>query len=58
MLDDAGFFTQLETPEQQAVENFVKVVLSDAGMWPVEQETNYKERVDEFILNLLNMRTE
>ncbi len=58
MLTDAGFFEQLITPEDQAKENMMKVVLSDIGIWPVEDEKNFKERVDEFITNLLNMRTE
>ena len=55
LLSEAGFFTQLVTPEQQAVENFMKCVLSSAGMCPVETD---KDRIDEYITNLLNMPLE
>ncbi len=55
MLSEAGFFTQLITPEQQAVENFMKCVLSSAGMCPVETD---KLKIDEYVVNLLNMRIE
>ena len=58
MLTDAGFFEQLITPEQQAVQNFMKVVLSDMGVWPVEGEKKYAVRVDELIKNLLTMTLE
>ena len=58
MLTDAGFFEQLITQTDQAKENMMKVVLIDIGIWPIEGETNFKERVDEFISNLLNMQIE
>ncbi len=55
MLSEAGFFTQLVTPEQQAVENFMKCVLNNMGVCPVETE---KLKIDEYIVNLLNMSLE
>ncbi len=58
MLAEAGFFEQLVTPEQQAVQNFMKIVLSDMGVWPVDGEKKYTDRVDELVTNLLNMMME
>jgi hypothetical protein len=36
MLTEGGFFKHNHTPEEQAVQNFLKTVLSKTGRYPVE----------------------
>lgn len=69
MMAEAGFFEVLKTPEQQAVENFMKTILSKIGRYPeAEFERNKdgsvriskasKERIDMFVGKLFEMKME
>jgi hypothetical protein len=57
MLTEARFFAVAHTPEEQAVENFVKVILGWTGSYPIEGVSS-KERIDMFVEKLTEMRTE
>ncbi len=48
MLTEAKFFDITTTPEEQAVENFMKIVLSKIGSYPSEG-MSVKERIDSFV---------
>ncbi len=49
MLVEAHFFEYTETPEEQAVENFVKTILTKAGLYSVDN-------VDGYIRGLFNLK--
>ena len=51
MLIEARFFEYTKTPEEQAVENFMKTVLTKCGSYNVEN-------VDEYVTNLMSMKME
>lgn len=51
MLLEAGFFEELKTSEEQAVENFMKVVLTKCGSYGVNN-------LPEYVRNLMNMKME
>ena len=57
MLTEGNFFALTHTPEEQAVENFLKVVLGWTGSYPIQGHSS-KERIDLFVSNLTNMKTE
>ncbi len=57
MLTEAGFFTCNHTPEEQAVENFMKKVLGWCGSYPIEGHSG-KERIDIFVQKLTEMKIE
>ncbi len=43
MLRNARFFDYTKTPEEQAVENFVKEILSDIGVWNMDNADSFVE---------------
>lgn len=51
MLVEAHFFEYTETPEEQAVENFMKTVLHKCGSYGIQG-------IDEYVRNLMNMKME
>ena len=51
MLMESKFFDYTTTPEEQAVENFVKTILTKCGSYCVEN-------IDEYVTNLMNMKME
>ena len=51
MLIEAKFFDYITTPEEQAVENFMKTVLTKCGSYNVDN-------IDEYVRNLMNMKME
>ena len=48
MLTEGKFFDVCHTPEEQAVDNFLKIVLSKIGSYPSEG-MSAKERIDSFV---------
>lgn len=48
MLTEGKFFTVCHTPEEQAVQNFLKIILSKIGSYPSEAMST-KERIDSFV---------
>lgn len=57
LLTESRFFDIINTLEEQAVENFMKIVLSKCGVYPSEKKSSM-ERIELFVSNMLNMRTE
>ena len=57
ILTEARFFSIIHTPEEQAVENFAKIILGWTGSFPIEGHSS-KDRIDKFISNLNKMETE
>ncbi len=57
MMTEAKFFDVINTPEEQAVENFIKIVLSKCGVYPAEGKSS-KERIDTFVMKLMSMKME
>lgn len=57
MMTEAKFFSVIKTSEEQAVENFMKVILGWTGSYPQEGHSA-KERIDKFVSNLLTMEIE
>jgi len=57
ILTEGGFFALTHTPEEQAVENFLKIVLGWTGSYPIEKKSS-KDRIDKFVSNLLTMKME
>ena len=57
MLTEAKFFDLTHTPEEQALENFMKIILGWTGSYPIEKKSS-KERIDKFVSNLNNMKVE
>jgi len=57
MLTEAKFFAVIHTPEEQAVENFMKIVLGWTGSYPIEKRSS-KERIDLFVNKLTEMKME
>lgn len=51
MLVEAKFFSETHTPEEQAVENFMKIVLAKCGTYRIAN-------IDEYVLNVLKMQME
>ncbi len=51
MLVEAKFFEYTETPEEQAVENFVKTILTKCGGYCVGN-------VGEYVRNIMSMKME
>ncbi len=49
MLCEAKFFDHAHTPEEQAVENFMKTILCKCGCYSAKH-------VDEYVGNLMTMR--
>ncbi len=49
ILVEARFFDYTTTPEEQAVENFVKTILHKAGLYSVEN-------IDEYVRELFNLK--
>lgn len=49
MLVEAKFFSKEHTPEEQAVSNFMKTVLSKCGTYNIEN-------VDDYVEGLLNLK--
>ncbi len=48
MLTEGKFFAVCHTPEEQAVQNFLKIVLSKTGSFPSEG-LSVKERIESFV---------
>ena len=57
MLTEAGFFALTHTPEEQAVENFMKIILGWIGSYPIEKKSG-KETIDLFVNKLTEIKTE
>lgn len=57
LLVEGKFFDVCHTPEEQAVQNFLKIVLGKTGCYPIERKSS-TERIELFVSNLLNMRVE
>lgn len=57
MLTEAKFFAVTHTPEEQAVENFMKMVLGWTGSYPIEGHSG-KDRIDSFVNKLTELKTE
>ena len=57
MLTEANFFVCNHTPEEQAVENFMKKILGWTGSYPLEGHSS-KERIDKFVNMLPSMEIE
>ena len=57
MLTEAKLFSLTHTPEEQAVENFMKIILGWTGSFPIEGKSS-KERIDSFVNKLTEMKTE
>ncbi len=57
MLLEAGFFKLNKTTEELAVENFMKVVLTKTGRYPVEGMNNDLGRAVTFICGLQKRRS-
>ena len=57
MLTEGNFFALTHTPEEQAVENFLKIILGWTGSYPIEKKSS-KERIDKFVSNLNKMEME
>ncbi len=73
MLLEGGFFKINKTPEEQAVENFLKTVLAKTGKFPIEGVSdasrivsyvshigriNKRIKIKQFLRELFKMRTE
>ena len=46
MLTEGKFFDLCHTPEEQAIQNFLKIILSKTGSYPSEGES---ERIESFV---------
>ena len=57
MLTEAKFFAVTKTSEEQAVENFMKIILGWTGSYPIEKKSS-KERIDMFVNKLTEMKME
>ncbi len=57
MMIEAKFFNVIHTLEEQAVENFMKVILGWSGSYPIEGVSS-KERIDIFVNKLTEMKVE
>ncbi len=57
MLTEAKFFSLTHTSEEQAVENFMKIVLGWTGSFPIEGKSS-KERIDSFVNKLTELKIE
>ena len=51
LMIEAGFFRHNETPEEQAVENFVKTILCKCGIYDAGH-------IEEYITKLMSMRVD
>lgn len=50
MMLEAKFFDYTHTPEEQAVENFVKTILTKCGSYKVDN-------IDEYVTHLMSMKS-
>ncbi len=57
MLTEARFFNTIHTLEEQAVENFVKIILGWTGSYPIEGHSS-KEQIDMFVSKLTEIKIE
>lgn len=57
MLTEAKFFSLTHTPEEQAVENFIKIILGWTGGFPIEGKSS-KETIDKFVAKLTESKME
>lgn len=57
MMTESKFFDVCHTPEEQAVQNFMKILLGKTGCYPVERKSS-TGRIELFVSNLLNMSIE
>ncbi len=57
MLTEAKFFDLTHTLEEQAVENFMKIILGWTGSYPVENKSS-KEIIDSFVNKLTEIKME
>ncbi len=48
MLTEGKFFDLCHTPEEQAVQNYLKIILSKTGSYPSEGKST-KERIESFV---------
>ena len=51
ILTEAKFFSLTHTAEEQAIENFAKIILGWTGSFPMEKKSS-KYRIDKFVSNL------
>ncbi len=51
LLIEAKFFEYTKTPEEQAVENFMKTILTKCGTYNVKN-------VDAYVMNLMSLKVE
>lgn len=49
MLLEGGFFKHNKTPEEQAVGNYLKTILSKTGRYPVDGQANSLHRAVQFV---------
>ncbi len=57
MLLEGGFFKYTKTPEEQAVENFLKTILVKTGHYPVDGQPNSLHRAVMFVSGLRKRRS-
>ncbi len=57
MMAEGNFFRVIKTPEETAVENFIKIVLSKTGLYPSDQKDK-QGRIDTYVNNLFNNKME
>ena len=53
MLTEGGFFKLNKTSEEQAVENFLKIVLAKTGRYPVEGDCDQNKMI-RFVNGIMN----
>ncbi len=51
LLIESKFFEYTKTPEEQAVENFMKMVLTKCGTYNIKN-------IDAYVLNLMSLKVE
>jgi hypothetical protein len=57
MLLEGGFFKYTKTLEEQAVQNFLKTVLSKTGRYPVDGQANSLHRAVQLVAGLRKRRS-
>ncbi len=57
ILTEAKLFSLIHTPEEQAVENFAKIILGWTGSFPIEGHSG-KDRIDSFVNKLTEIKME
>jgi hypothetical protein len=55
MMTEAGMFKLNHTPEDQAVENFMKTILAKTGRYPVEGVST-ENRIHTYVMGITRMK--